>query len=132
MTSYGANKCFVFWYAEHPAKYDYPLAVDVAAFVVYRDAFPGEVDSCDIYVDYILVHKRLRQLRLPQYMLLMIHMLFKEKKNLHSNDAKILLTVNGLKNESDIHGPIHRLHRLHKIMGFQETTWNDFPVHDNH
>ena len=88
----------VFGYAEHPVKYDDPIAVDASAFVVYRDAFPGEVDSCDIYVDYIFVHGRLRQLRLPQYMLLMIQMIFKERKNRHSNDAKILLTVNGLEN----------------------------------
>ena len=108
----------VFGYAEHPVKYDDPLAVDASAFVVYRDAFPGEVDSCEIYVDYIFVHKRLRQLRIPQYMLLLIQILFKERNTCHSNDVKILLTVNGLKNESDIHGPIHRLHRLYKIMGF--------------
>ena len=65
-------------------------------------------------------------------MLLMIQMLFKERKNRHSNDAKILLTVNWLENESDMHGPIHRLHRLYKIMGFQETTWDDVPGQDNH
>ena len=126
------TNCLVFGYAEHPVKHDDPLDVEAAAFVVYRDAFPGEVDCCDIYVDYIFVHERLRQLRLPQYMLLMIQMLFNERKNRHSNYAKILLTVNGLENESDTHGPIHRLHRLYNIMGFQETTWKDLPGHDNH
>ena len=116
------TNCLVFGYAEHLVKHDDPLDVDAAAFVVYRDAFPGEVDCCDIYVDYIFVHERLRQLRLPQYMLLMIQMLFKERKDRQFNDAKVLLTVNGLENESDTHGPIHRLHRLYNIMGFQETT----------
>jgi hypothetical protein len=59
-------------------------------------------------------------------------MLFKERKNLNFNDAKILLTLNGLDNESNMHGPIHRLHRLYTIMGFQQTTWHGVPGHDNH
>jgi hypothetical protein len=54
------KNCLVFGYAEHPVKHDDPHAVNAAAFVVYRDAFPGEVDCCNIYVDYIFVHERLR------------------------------------------------------------------------
>ena len=45
------TKCLVFGYAEHPVKYDDPLAVDAAAFIVYRGAFPGAVHYCYIYVD---------------------------------------------------------------------------------
>ena len=122
-----------FGYAERPVKYVNPLDLEVLAFVVYRDAYEGvETDCCNIYIDYIFVHDRLRQLRLPQYMLLMVQMLYNEANQHGSNDARILLTVNGRDNERDSDCPIHRLHRLYGTLGFEETKWEDIFGHLSH
>ena len=117
---------------EHHVKYANPRDVEVLAFVVYRDAYAGERDSCDIYIDFIFVHDRLRQLRLPQYMLLMVQMLYNEANQHGSNDARIILTVNGRGNERDRDGPIYHLHRLYVVLGFEETKWGDISNHLSH
>ena len=59
----------------------------------------------------------------------MVQMLYNHAKQHGSNDARILLTVNGCDNESDDDGLIHRLHRYYEILGFDKSTWTDVPGH---
>ena len=65
-------------------------------------------------------------------MLLMVPMLYNEANQHGSNNARILLTVNGRDNEHDIDGSIHCLHRLYTILGFEETKWEDISGHPSH
>ena len=65
-------------------------------------------------------------------MLLMVQRFYNEANQHGSNDARILLTVNGRGNERDIDGPIHRLHSLYGILGFEETKWEHISGHLGH